>query len=161
CCSWGRRRAFSEICDQREPEAARFDGVEVYVWTSFNTLSFEARCVVVVDVARFLIEQTEHIERDPRVLVDLVACAQVGEGRRVRADAVVLLERPWPEVAHLELPEPGTEFRYRRAEGGDLVDRARDVVAHWIVLREPRVRRRQIEVEEQPGTCDVMVVPLD
>ena len=75
--------------------------------------------------------------------VDLVADAQVGERRRLRALRVVLDQRARSEVAQLELAEPRPESAHGHAERGDRLDGAGNVVAGAVRIGAGEAGARQ------------------
>ena len=98
------------------------------------------------------------------VLRDLVADAQVGERRRLRALGVVLDQRPRPEVAQLEVAEPRARgrARSRRARRRCRPSRGRSGPASVGSSVVKRAREtRDVAVEQQPRRRDVVVVELD
>ena len=83
---------------------------------------------------------------------ELVADAQVGQRRRLRAHAVVLDQRPRPEVAQLELAGPADRGRRRsrRATPTLSIEPGMQLPA-GSSSREARPRHREVGVEQQPG----------
>ena len=94
---------------------------------------------------------------------ELVADAQVGERRRLRALRVVFDQRPRPEVAQLELAEPRAEVRRpsRRARPPCRPIRGCGRRAAIVVGVKRARETREVGVEQQPGRRRVVVVPLD
>ena len=71
-----------------------------------------------------------------------------------------------PKIARLELAKPRTELGDGRANRRHPIDRTGNEVAHVATalnqaLGEARVGRRQIQIEEQPRSRDIVIVPLD
>ena len=90
-----------------------------------------------------------------------VAGLEVDEARRLRADRVVLDQRPRAEVA----PAHAAEDVLHAVDGGaadtTVCDGAGDDVAGRVVVGEARLRERRVGVERQPRTRRVVVGELD
>src|SRR6185295_8707120 len=141
------------------PEVSRRRGVEMHVVNACGRFAGEARPVEIGDVVHLRVEEVEDLEAQPRPGCEVVAPFQVQQHRGGGANAVVLDQRPRPEVAHEEAGAKWTELVEGGAGGGGPFDGAGDVVGS--AAGEARVRPRQHDVEDQPAQRVPLAVPLD
>src|SRR6202035_1058116 len=132
---------------RRQPRRARLGGVEVDVVDTRDRLDGEARRVVVVDVGDLAVEGGEEVGREVEPVRQVIADPPVDLARRVRAHAVVLDERPWPEVAQAQGPKEVGEAVQGDARRGDPFERLRDVLARRVEVGETAVAVGEIGVE--------------
>src|SRR2546422_7444921 len=89
-----------EAQDETNPRSTRHGRMEVDVGYAANRFAWQARGVVVIDVARRGVENIEHVQGDPDIAPHFVAAIDVHERRGLRAHQIILRQRAGSEVSH-------------------------------------------------------------
>lgn len=106
--------------------------MKVEVLNPIDWLTGEAGCVVVVDLARCLVQQIIAVQPHHQTIAELVAQARRHGRTGPRAPAVVLDEWARSEVAHIYASEPIVEIIERQSGGNDSFNGTRNVSARSV-----------------------------
>src|SRR6185295_172971 len=107
------RRTGSEADECREAKAAALHWMEMNIIDATGRLARQTRSVVVGDVIGPAVEDIEHIESQPQPLGELVSRLRVEQRSRFRFDAIVLDQRPRPEIASEKARGPRSQIAHR------------------------------------------------
>src|SRR5262245_2241956 len=108
----------------------------------------QLRLVVVLDIARVLVEQVVDAELHAQVLSVSAAGLDVDERRVWTPYTVVFDERRGPEVAQPRAAEPEALAFIGEAKRGDTFHSAGNLVARRVVVRESRLGPGEVRVHD-------------
>jgi hypothetical protein len=96
----------SESTAKRQPNGQGLDRLEVNIHDAFRRFARQATFLEIVDLVVLRIEQIEDIELEPVAAVEAIAQRRVDNLHAVRANAVVLDQWRWPEIAEFGGAKP-------------------------------------------------------
>src|SRR4051794_33631103 len=135
--------------------------MNVSVSNTADRLARQSRQIVIFDLVGLRVEQVQHVELYPQAIFETVAGAGIENEGGQRADAVILDEGTWAEIARLQRAKPTRFIAEGHGTALNPSRRAGDAIARRIEIGKARAGISEVEIERQPRRRLVLVGPLD